>query len=500
VISSSIISKFFSFLQFTVLTRGRCKLALLSFLLSAGCASIDYADYRQTILVLSDPPGAKVYDGQRFIGITPNYMRFRRRAKPVLLMEMPDGTRRDVPLETRYRWGDSFGMNALFLVYAPVGWAVDWATGTAWEAEDPPLEVFGRGGVWPVITRPGRVAVAPPQGVDFETADALGLAVEEKMRASENFTVSDYEETAPGFRFYRSYSGLAQEKQDRYRLLSHLKVDHILISTAEKRGETFVVKGELKDVVTTKTKSSYTWEITPGNQALREEFTAKTLLNEYFKSLPNTVFLNFAGYTPTATIDRREYKGKEAPADGFGDEMLRYLSSLSLAGLERERFNTRGHFTFGFVPTAIVSQKMIVFPEYTPLVDAEFHRWYVSAGYGIEGGYMGRFGLLYADLIPMGTYTRIRYSTPQTEGAVERFSIQLMSEIGYSYFFTNHLIGRVYYRSIGEDNKLWNQAFSESSSSTLFTDTFSSGFAGVSIGYYIPTALKRRSGWLVKKK
>jgi hypothetical protein len=500
VISSSIISKIFAVFELTLLSKGKCKLALLSFLLATGCASIDYADYRQTILVLSDPPGAKVYDGERFIGITPNYMRLRRRSKPVLRMEMPDGTGRNVVLHTRYRWADSFGMNTLFLVYAPVGWAVDWATGTAWEVEDPPIQIFGDGGIWPAITRPGKVAVAPPQDVDSRTADALGLAIEERMRMSEKFNVSDYEQTAPTFRFHRSYSGLARDKQDRYRLMSHLKVDHILLSTAEQRGDTFVVKGELKDVVTSKTKSTYTWEITPGNEELREEFTANTFINKYFKSLPNTVFLNFAGYTPTATIDRRKYKGKEAPTQGFSDEMLRYLSALSLAGLERERFHTRGHFTFSFVPTGIVSQKMIVFPEYNPLADAKFHRWFVSAGYGIEGGYIGRFGLIYADLIPMGTYTNIKYSTPQREGSVERFSIQLMSEVGYSYFFTNHLVGRIYFRNVGEDSRLWNKAFSNSSSSTQFTDTFSSGYAGISVGYYIPTALKRRPGWLVRKK
>ncbi len=466
---------------------------------ATGCASIDYADYRQTIMVLSDPPGAEVYDCERFIGITPNYMRLRRSSAPSLKMVMPDGERRDVSLKRNYRWGDSFGMNGLFLAFAPLGWAVDILTGTAWDADDPPLQVFGKGGVWPIVHKPSKVAVAPPQGVDVDTADALGLAIDEKLRATEKFNVMDYEETAPSFQFYRSYSGLARDRENRYRLLSHLKVDHVLVSTAEKRGDTFVVKGVMKDVITTKVKASYTWEITPGNQSLRERFTAKTFFNEYFHLLPNTVFLNFANYTPTVEINNQESKGKEAPAHGEGEELAKYLSSLSLAGLERDRFNTLGHFTFNFVPTAIISTKRIVFPKYVPFNDAEFQRWYVSGGYGIEGGYMGRFGLVYADLIPMVTWSRVKYSTPLVEGRVSNVSIQTMIEAGYSYFFTNHLIGRIFYRRTGEDNRVWKEAMSEASGSGENIGSVNSGFAGISIGYYIPTALKRQPGWLVRK-
>lgn len=474
---------------------------ILSFLfLFSGCASIDYADYRQTILVLSDPPGAKVYDEGRFIGVTPNYMRFRRALSPILRIEFPDGQIRNVPLKTHYRWDDSFGMNALFLYFAPVGWGVDMATGTAWNADDPPIQVLGKGGQWPYPRPPEKVAVAPPQGVDINTADALGMAIDEKLRATEHFTVLDYEETSPTFQFFRSYSGLAQDKDNRYRLLSDIKVDHVLLSTAEKRGDAFVVKAQLKDVITTKTKATYTWEISPRNQSIREQFTAKNFFNEYVHLLPNTVFLNFANYTPSVTAAGRTYKGKEAPANDVGDEMLRYLSALSLAGLERERFNTRGHFTFNFVPTAIVSQKEIVLPQYSAVNDTSFFRWYLSGGYGIEGGYMGRFGLVYADLIPMLTWARIKYSNPYADGEISRMSIQAMVEFGYSYFMTNHLVVRLYLRQVGEDNRMWNEALSEAAGTPQITNSVDSGFAGISIGYYIPTASKTRGGWQVKKK
>jgi len=474
-------------------------LLILLMIIMGGCASIDYTDYRQTILVISDPPGAKVYDREELVGATPGYMRVRRGRHATVKLVQPDGSSREVPLETSYRWADSFAMNTLFLIYAPVGWAVDGLTGTAWHLKDPPLQRFGKSDRWPEIRKPKVVAVAPPQGVDSDVAGALGMAVEEKLRSSEKFSVLDYQETAPLFQFYRSYSGLAVERENRYRLFSELQADYILHTTAEKAGERFIVKGELKDVVTTRTYSTYSWEITPGTETLKQKFTAESFVNEYFHVFPNSVFLNLSNYTPTVTINQEEFQGKEGPSNGLGDELLKYLSAISIARLEREQFNTRGHWLFAFVPTIIVSQKQIIFPSFAPASEAEFHRWYVSGGYGIEGGYMGRYGLVYADLIPTLTWSRIKYSTPQGEGSVSRLSVQAMVEIGYSYFFTDHLIGRIYFRNLGEDNKLWNHALSKVSGQDIFTDSVSSGFAGISIGYYIPTALKRRDGWLVRK-
>ncbi len=337
-------------------------------------------------------------------------------------------------------------------------------------------------------------------GCGLQHGGRTRTAIDEKLRASENYEVSPYEETSESFQFYRSYSGLALDRENRYQLLSTIKVDHILLSTAEKRGDSFVVKGELKDVITTKTNARYSWEITPETQSLRDKFTAKTFFNEYVHLLPNTVFLNFASYHPTVDAGGVQYQGKEAPGQGLGDDMLRYFSALSLAGLERERFNTRGHFIFNFVPTAIISQKEIVLPNYSSVNDTSFHRWYLSGGYGIEGGYMGRFGLLYLDVIPMFTWSRIKYDNPFAEGAVSRTSLQVMTELGYSYFFTNHLIGRIYFRNVGEDNRLWNEALSEAAGSPQITSSVSSGFTGISIGYYIPSSSKQRGGWLVKKK
>lgn len=466
-----------------------------------GCASIDPDDYRQTVLILTDPPGAKIYDQGNLVGVSPGYVRLRRGRKPEIKLLWEDHSSRQVRLKTKYRWDDSFGMNWLFLSLAPAGWIVDYLTGTAWDVEDPPLQTLeGKPSEWPTIVKPQRVAVAPPEGVDADTADALGLAINDKLHTSEKFTVLDYAETSPTFRFFRGYNGLPQDKEDRYRLFSTLKVDHVLISRAEEKGDHFLVTAELKDVVTTHTASTYNWDIRPRDPELQEEFSTRTFINRYFRFLPNTVFLNFASYTPTIGVDGYTYRGKEGPAGNFGEEFGRYLSALSIAGVDRDQFNTRGHFTFSFVPTAILSQKQIVFPSYGPANEAKFRRWYLGGGYGIEGGYMGRFGLVYVDFIPMLTWSSIKYENPDYSNSLSRFSLQTFVEMGYSIFITEHLIARIYFRNVSEDTTLWDKALTEAGGgSSIVTNSVSSGFAGISIGYYIPTSFQRRDGWLVRK-
>lgn len=461
---------------------------------------MDHSDYRQTVLVLSDPPGMKVYDGERFVGITPNYMRVRRRHHASINMETPEGGRKNVPLNTHYRWGDSFGMNLLFYTFAPVGWITDLATGMAWRMDDPPLQRFGDSHRWPLKRTPTHVAVAPPQGVDPETSDALGMVIDERLREGEKFQVQDYQESAPLFKFYHSHHGLTENKNNRYLLYWHLRSDFILQSTAEKHQDGFTVKSELKDVITGDTYSRYSWQITPGTQDLRDRFTAKTLFHEYFHILPNTVFLNFANYEPKIMSAGIEQKGKDAPSNNLEDEVSRYLSAISIVRLEREQFHTIGHWTLDFVPAFVASHRNIIFPRYVGVTDTEFRRWYVSAGYGVEGGYMGRYGFLYLDLIPSVVWSQINYESPRVHGKVDSTTGQLLVEAGYSYFLTDHLVGRVYFRSMSEDADLWDRALSEASASPTITNSVTSGFAGISIGYYFPPSLQRREGWLVHRR
>ncbi len=475
----------------------RLALLLITILLSA-CASVHFSDYRQPVRVLSEPYGVKVYDGRgKYLGITPGFIGVRRSRSPELRFVAKDGKAKTVQLDTRYRWTDSFWMNFLFLTYAPIGWLVDVATGTAWHIEDPELLRFGP----PSPHLPPRlIAVAPPIVDEMDVADGLGVVIENKLRASGKWKVLNYVDTAAAFQYYESERGLTPNSEDRYNLLYELKSDYVFLSKAEPSGDSFIVKGELKSPITGHVASEYRWEVTPVDGAIKDSLSTRRLFANSFHLLPNTIFLSFANYSPAMNIEGREYGGKEAATHGFIDEASKYLSSISIANLERPRPNVRGHWTFDFIPNLLLSKKNIVFKEYAPLEEVEFSRWYLSGGYGIETGYLSRFGFLYLDIIPALTYTRLDYQTTQVSGSLARWSIQTTLEVGYTYFFSDHFVGRLFARTLNEDAPLWNEAFSHATGVRTNSDTVTSGIAGFSLGWYIPSTLTRREGWKVRSR
>ncbi len=490
-ISLSIISKPLRF------TRVIGKEALRGFLFLfvvahfVGCASLDKSEYRQPVLILSDPPGAKIYDGSELIGTTPGYMKVLRRREVDLRYEFSRGETREVKLQTAYRWGGSFAMNLFVWGFAPVGWAYDLYTGTAWDIRDPRIERLGHSHQWPPpAARPPKiVAVAPPVMKDQNDVDELGAAISNRLREPHAFEVLDYGKTADQFHFYRSYQGLSYREENRYGLYAALKADHVLTSTAEERGNAFVVKSELYDVVTSKVDATYSWEIPVSGE--RQQEKSKILL-KYFHLIPNTFFINLATYTPAVKVDGLQYKGKEAPSNRLGDKIFQSVSAVSIARLERSNYNVTAHWVIDFVPMLVLSKKKIVFTQYNPVVDAEFSRWYLSAGYGIEMGYMWRFGFIYSDFIPALTWTQINYDSPLQSGTIARNSFQINAEIGYSYFFSEHLVGRLYARTLNEDKEAWAKAISGASGAKTEVSEITSGYAGISIGYYFSPSTKRR--------
>ncbi len=472
------------------------KLVLLAgvFLALAGCASIDSSDYRQTVLVTTSPPGAVIYDHRGVkLGVSPAYVRVRRRHHPQIIVEMPGQSSKRVDLKSHYRWGDSFSSNFIILTYAPIGWLVDWLTGTAWKMDDPPdLKFAGKG-----TERVPVIAIAPPESYDRDASEAIGEVLEYRLR-SDRGNVLDYDKTAPLFDYYSSGQGLSEKKTQRYNLFYELKADRVLTSTAVASEDGYEVKSELKNVYTGKTESSSRWEVTPADASLKDNMSAHKYYLNYFHLLPNTVFLNFSAFSTALSVDGASYRGKSTRGNGFSDRALDYLSAISVGHLERPRSNVRGHWKYEFVPTMIVSQRKIEFPDYSLLRNVSFERWYVSGGYGIEVGHLSYVGYFYLDLIPMGTWTRLSLRTPAFQESLSRTWLTFMEEIGYTYFFNSHLIGKLYLRSLSEDQALWKNAVRDITGRESDVSGAASSYAGFALGYYFPSTLKdHKEGWRV---
>lgn len=468
--------------------------------LLGGCTSIQYNDYRQPVKVVTQPYGVKVYSEEgRFLGTTPGLFPVRRGREPELRLVNPvGGGERRLLLETKYRWSDSFWMNFFLVTLAPVGWGVDYLTGTAWQIEDPRELRFSE---QPKVEQPPRrVAIAPTQIGERDFADALGVVIEDRMRALGKYKILNYLETAPAFEYYESEGTLTGNLSNRYKLLTELDADYVVLSKATPVGESYAIQAELKNPVTGHIAQRFAWEVSPSEPGMRSSVSTRKIFADYFHLLPNTVFLNFASYSPSMTIENTQYPGREAETSAFGDQMLRYLSTVSFANLERPRPNVRGQWTLGFVPSVTLSKKSIIFETYLPFRDVKFERLYVSGGYGGQVGYLSRYGFLYMDIVPTLTYTSLDYRTEDVSGSLAKWSVQANVELGYTYFFGEHLVGRLFVRSISENTDLWNEAFTHIAGEPIESDSITSAMAGIAIGYYIPASLTRREGWTVRAR
>lgn len=465
-----------------------CALALV------GCASIDSSDYRQTVLVTSNPPGAAIYQHGEKLGVTPAFVRVSRQHHPELGLEYFDKAKKQVDLTTHYRWLDSFGMNLLVLQMAPIGWLVDWSTGTAWRMDDPKEIVFNVKHEHE-IAKSYSVAIAPPVINNLDVADALGSVLENKLKGP--FKVIPYEKTSALFSYYGSDQGLTENKTQRYNLFFELPAEQILVSKAEPKGDGYLVTAHLKNKFTDKDTGEYSWEITPAEGGLKEEFSTHRVFDQYFHLLPNTAFLTFSQYQSTVQVNQQEFAGKARGGQGLGDQFLNYINAISLAHLTRPRSNVMGHWIFEFVPTVNLSRKRIYFPDYKPLQDVDFDRWYISGGYGIEVGHLSRIGLFYLDVIPTVTWTQLHFETPDFEERLSRTSVTYTTELGYSHFFTSHFVGKIFVRNLTEDLYLWQKAIRDVTGHEDSLSSVSSVFTGISLGYYIPSSLTQRGGWKV---
>jgi hypothetical protein len=238
--------------------------------------------------------------------------------------------------------------------------------------------------------------------------------------------------------------------------------------------------------------------VSPENPLLKEDISSHKFYMRYFHLLPNTVLFNFSEYSSTLTIDNTRYGGKASSGSGFTDQVWNYLSSISLQHNERPRDGTVGHWVFDFVPAVLASGRKIRFQEYAPLKDVTFQRMYVSGGFGAEVGHLSRYGFFYFDLIPVLTWSRINVRQPTFDYQVEHSRITTMTEGGYSYFFTNHLVVKFYLRGLSEDNVMWEKAVQAVTGGKNSVSAANSNLVGLAIGYYIPASFReRREGWKI---
>ena len=461
----------------------------------SACASMDAAGKRQAVLVRSEPPGAEVIVKGRSVARTPAYVMIKRERSPEITLRNENGST-DVELNTTYRWRDSFLPNLVFVTYAWAGWIVDFATGAAWDAQNP--RVVRIPGPRPQTynrlrdRRQYRAAIAPPLADNIALSDEAGQELERVLRSSQDGVLS-YDSTLNTFvsNGYDFDSRRTRTKRDLY---FDLGVDAIYEAEVIDEDSHLTVRTKRTDVYTG--ESERVADVTLSRDS---DLLPKGAWNlPWLRSIvPNSVGIDWVADNLRITNNSTGANGKmyeltDVHEGGFA-KGLSYLSALSITSLPELRSGRASRGTFAFVPSFRVSRKDARLSGSDLPGETDFLRWWVSAGIGPEIGFQVSSHYLYLNVIPSLYWNELSWSrnglNRERTGTGSTFQI----EFGYLFYATSNWTFRLFSRTQNEDNAAWEEATQEiipnTSTGALSVSRFT---AGLSIAYRFQAERYRR--------
>ena len=219
---------------------------LMIAIFSSGCASMTRDGSFATTLIRSNPPGASIFvDGEK-VGQTPELVEITRGRHPRFELDSASG-REEYILPTRYRWGSSFASGFIFaIVYAPIAWAIDLLTGTAWDIRESDPVTIKLSKIDLDHSKPVRnpldAVIAPPRSSSMTMSDDGGHALEKVIPH-----VRPYDQSLSAFLDY-DYEYGSKDLSARRRLLKSLNTDLVYESCVENDETGLVLKSEIHEV------------------------------------------------------------------------------------------------------------------------------------------------------------------------------------------------------------------------------------------------------------
>lgn len=473
-------------------------LSLLLFAVFAlsGCASVFFNDYKQVVRVMSDPPGADIYNekGEK-LGITPAYVKIRRSEKTQLKLHLPAGEIKNVTLEGQYRWSPSFYGNFVFLTLAPIGWGVDYyLTKTAFEFDDPKTVQFKSQQRGKVKTGPIVEVIAPPQSewnlLSREVADMLTEYLKERHPTK---YIKDYKDTRGAFaKYHYSYDRKA-EGEELSKILYSLDADQYVESTVEVMEPNVRIRVTVKDAFTKDIIQSFVLDRPTSQFKLFHKSKSMRYLSKYFAFFPNAVGMDIGNYSSSFTVpaaslpgrENHEIVGKRVSPGGF-DRWLGLVGSLNILYVRPPRRGFGWDYNLLFVPSLYVTALTFKYKDLPEIENTEFRRFRTGVGYGPQGSVSSRYGMLYASLIPTMNFTRITWNSGQGTKQLETGEFLLLMEIGYQLFLSDSLAFRAFGKTWYEDSKRWSNVVADSGGKRYPIERSQVTYGGISIIWYWP--------------
>ncbi len=452
---------------------------------------------KQLIKVSSTPGRTKVYfkgsflglEEGRYLGETPSFMEVKRKFLSRIGFEKEGYYPKNVWLQKKYRWNDSFFANMVFLVGAPIGWAVDLFTGAAWEYES--LQRTFLNPKSEKITEPPLqkvIAIAPPQSESELLSDKMGAKLEKILKQRyPDAKILPYKKTEQIFTNY-SYTNL-RKPLSLYltKLEFELKANHIAKSNVRVFENTFKLDTSLYDVFSESAIDSFANEY-PKEKLYK--FNQSEILDNvllYMHFFPNAV--SAEGITAPVSLVVTGPGSEKYETDYSGLNFLtRYFNGVSITNIKSPKLSEHYKFIYRSFPDVAFRYRQEQFTStggQNDRIGSTSFNWYsLVLGYGIEVGLESPFGYPSLRLVGAFAYDRISW---ETDGS-SLISFRPGLEIGYSFYTQNRINLKIFFRSFYYNESIWNDAFSQFSSNDLGGTVEGSSTFGIKVSYYFPEA------------
>lgn len=471
-----------------------------------GCTTL--RTQRQRLRVISEPPGAEVIVDGTVAGQTPLFVEIEREKRKEILLRRQGYVPQKIPLNTSYRWTDSFASNFIFLGLAPVAWIVDIVTGSAWDYErlsTIPLKSDGTKATLTNTKLEKTIAISPTISDIELLSDEIAEKIEKNLRAQLSpAKVLAYRDTEEIYSDFGVTYDSEIEPDLRDELSARLKATHMMRSKVlESSDEKILVEGKLVNLYTDKEEASYLWTFKGSDLEFKKLSPFKQYVLSYVSILPNSISLDTT--TARATITASEPNSGTSQIPDYYSASIKqsnWLSVVSGLGVKNLRGPEKVRpFTFGFrfVPSLSIYYDKFRFDSKiatNPFLNSQFEWYTFQAGYGPEVSFDLPAGYFYLGFIPELGNSWIYYSTPTKSGSTTQLGIHLEVELGFSAYVSRNLNVRFYIRNVSASSQIWERTMKELAGNQLIFYSSNQFMGGFSFSYYFPESRIQSKRWL----
>lgn len=460
---------------------------MFSGLCLSACASI--SDRYQYLPVVTPSSETKIYSNGELVGEGTSTVRIVRKKKSELVFDT-DGKKKNFKLKSKYRWGHSFGGNALLFYYAPIGWLIDYFTGAAWEVQPPKTKAMAS----LRVDSTSKILILPT--VSDSSYDSLQFGKQVDAWIKDRYPSAKVVPFEEGYSasvvhgFDNEYSGEGDEYDEFSELLNKTQATHLVFSKFDDKKKQIDVR--VFNPYAQKLIALYTIKDYPRPP---KESSTQWVMRQSFNLLPNTFLVGLANTSYSGC----SYSGADMRYCAINDKKtaLSFLSSFSFTNILHYRKRDPWRLYLRFYPDFSFSLNEVEFSKQDrAMPDLNFTWHYLSVGYGARLSFIIPIGELFISVHPFWAMNYMRTYNDSVDKTVWTGRPGTAVQLGLNSWFSNRWNMRLYMTGYNQDIEM--PALRQVDPAIEHSSPISILQMGLAIGYYFNDEKIKATRYLLK--